>query len=136
MPENLKQNEGIESERDAGELETKQRDRIRARCRRTRNKTKGSNMGAMPESPKQNEGIESRRDAREPETKRTDRIWARCRRTRNKMKGSNVSKGAKKGLCPSIRHQYHVRNSPLHIKSKSQSLKYYEHSFLRKSPPH
>ena len=66
--------EGIESRRDVGEPETKGRDRIRARCRRTRNKMKGSNPGAMPENPKQNEGIESRRDAREPETKGRDRI--------------------------------------------------------------
>ena len=133
MPKNLKQNEGIES------------------GRRTRNKTKGSNLGVMPENLKKNKGIESGRDAEEPETKQRDRIRARCRRSRNKMngsnlgtmlenpkqkKGSNVSKGVKKGLCPSLRHQYHVRNPPLHIKSKSQSLKYYKHSFLRKSPPH
>ena len=76
-------------EHDAGEPETKRRDRIRARCWRTRNKTKGSNpgampenpkqmkgsnSGAMPENPKQNEGIEFGRDARELETKRRDRI--------------------------------------------------------------
>ena len=52
---------------------------ILARCRRTRNKTKGSNSGTMPKNPKQNEGIESEPDAGEPETKR-DRIRARCRR--------------------------------------------------------
>ena len=76
MPENPKQNEGIESEGDAGEPETKQRDRIRARCRRTRNKMKGSNPDVMPENPEQNEGIEFRCDAREPETEQRDRIRA------------------------------------------------------------
>ena len=59
----------IESRHDAGEPETKGRDRIRARCRRTRNKRKGSNMGAMPENSKQKEGIESGSNARELETK-------------------------------------------------------------------
>ena len=103
---------------------------------------KGSNPGAMLENLKQNEGIESRRDAREPKSKQRGRIWARCLRTQNKRKGLNpgamsenpkqkkglnVSKGANKGLCPSLRHQYHVRNPVLHIKSKSQSLKYYKH---------
>ena len=68
---------------------------------------KGSNPGAMPENLKQNEGIESGRDAGEPETK----------------EGSNVSKGVEKRLCPSLRQQYHVRNPPFHIKSKSQTLK-------------
>ena len=67
MPENQKQNEGIELGRDAGELKTKQRDRIRARCRRTRIKTKGSNPGVMPENPKHNVGIESGSDAGELE---------------------------------------------------------------------
>ena len=36
----------------------------------TRNKGKGSNLGAMPENPKQKEGIESRRDGRELEIKK------------------------------------------------------------------
>ena len=136
MPRNPKQNERIESGCDAEEPETKGRE---------------SNLSAMSENPNQNKGIESGDDAGEPkikewiesgctaekpETKGRDRIWARCRRTRIKTKGSNVSKGAKKGLCPSLRYQYHVRNPQLHIKSKSQSLKYYKHSFLRKSPPH
>ena len=84
MPENPKQNEGIKSKRDVGEPETKGRDRIWARCQRTRNKrkgsnlyimlenpnqTKGSNLGAMPENPKQNEGIKYGHNAGEPETK-------------------------------------------------------------------
>ena len=85
MLENLNQNKGIESRCDAGEPEiknlgiesrsnakepeTKLKDRIRVRCLRTRNKTKGSNPGAMSENPKQNEGIKSWRDAREPKTK-------------------------------------------------------------------
>ena len=112
MLENLNQNKGIESGRDAGEpeikkeviksrsnareLETKLRDRIRARCSRTRKKRKGSNTSPMQENTKQNEGnesehyarepeknewIESRRDAGEPKTKRGDRIRARCWRT-------------------------------------------------------
>ena len=75
MPEIPKQKEGIEYRGDARELETKRRDRIRARFRRTRNKTKGSNSGVMLENPKQKEGIESERDFGEPETKRRDRIW-------------------------------------------------------------
>ena len=83
MPENPKQNEGIKYGRNTKELESKQRDRIQARCRRTQNKRKelnlgamqenlkkkGSNLGAIPENPKQNEGIESRRDVGEPKTK-------------------------------------------------------------------
>ena len=69
MLKNPKQNEGIEFGHDAGELEKKQRDQIRERCQITRNKTKGSNLGAMTENLKQNEGIESRSDTREPETK-------------------------------------------------------------------
>ena len=63
--------EDEESEHDAGE------DReIRARCLRTRNKIKGSNLGTMPENLKQNEGIESGHNAGEPKTKQRDRIWA------------------------------------------------------------
>ena len=111
MPENPKQNEGIESMRDAGEPKTKEgikfghdarepetkgRDRIWVRCWRNqnktkgsnpgtmpknRNKTKGSNSGVMPENPKQKEGIESEHDTGEPEPKGRDRIWARYRRT-------------------------------------------------------
>ena len=50
--------EGIESRRDAREPRTKQRDQIRMRCWRTRNKRKGSNLRAMLEDPKQNKGIE------------------------------------------------------------------------------
>ena len=69
MPENPKQKEGIESEHDAGEPETKRRDRIRERCRRTRNKRKGFNPGMMPENPKQKEGIEFEHDAGEPKIK-------------------------------------------------------------------
>ena len=45
-------NEGIESRSNTREPETKLRDRIRARCLRTRNKTKGLNPGAMRENPK------------------------------------------------------------------------------------
>ena len=94
MPENSNQKEGIESRNDAGEPEiknegiesrsntrepeTKLRDRIRARCLRTR---------------KKNEGIEFRCNAGEPEMKRRDRIQARCLRTRNKRNRSNL--GAK-----------------------------------------
>ena len=84
MPENPKQNEGIESRRDAGEPETNEgiesgrdvrepkitgRDKIQVRYRRTQNKMKGSNPGAMLENPKQNKGIESWRNARELKTK-------------------------------------------------------------------
>ena len=84
MPENLKQNEGIE--RDAGEPETKVRDKIWAKYKRTRIKRKRSNLGMMPENPKskrkisnlgtmqenlnQKEWIESRQDDREPEIKK------------------------------------------------------------------
>ena len=71
-------NEGIESGCNAKEPESKQRDRIWARCPRTRNKTKGSNLGLMLENPKQKEGIESGHDVGEPETKERDRIWAQC----------------------------------------------------------
>ena len=63
ITENLKQNEGIESGRDVGELKTNQRDRIRAQCMKTLNKRKGSNPGAMQENPKQNKGYESEHDA-------------------------------------------------------------------------
>ena len=94
MSENSEKKEGIESRHDAGKpgikkegIESKSiakesekylRDPIRARCMRTRNKTKGSNPGAMPENPierkglntgvmeenpKKNERYESRRDA-------------------------------------------------------------------------
>ena len=70
MTENPNKNKRIESGRDARELEKKRRDRIRARCRRTQNKRKGSNLGVMPENLNQNEGIESRRDAEEPEIKK------------------------------------------------------------------
>ena len=59
MPENPKQNEGIESGQDAGESEAKGRDQIRVR---------------LLKNPKQNEGTESRRDVEEPETKGKDRI--------------------------------------------------------------
>ena len=60
--------------RDGGEPETKGRERIRARCLRTRNKMKGLNPGAMSENSEQEEGIESGRDAREPESKGRDLI--------------------------------------------------------------
>ena len=88
MPKNPNQNKGIESRSDAREPEikkegiesmrnvrepkTKGRDQIWARCPRTRNKTKGSNPGAMLENPKQKEGIESRGDVGEPESKQRD----------------------------------------------------------------
>ena len=68
MPENPTQNERIESRCDAGEPDIKGRDRIQARCRRTRNKRKGSNLGVMPEILKQKEGLESEHDTGEPET--------------------------------------------------------------------
>ena len=105
MPENPNQKAGIESRHDVGEPEikkegkfrsnvkdpeTKLRNRIQARCLRTRNKTKGSNSGTMPKNPKQNEGIDFEHDAREPETNERDRIWARCSRTRNKTNGSSA----------------------------------------------
>ena len=70
MPENLNQNKGIESWRDTEEPETKGRDRIWVQFQRTRNKTKGSNLGAMQKNPNQNEGIESGRETREPEIKK------------------------------------------------------------------
>ena len=66
IPENPKQKVGIESRRHAREPETKRMDQIRARCRRTRNKMKGSNLGnnmkgtnpgAMPENSKQTKGL-------------------------------------------------------------------------------
>ena len=91
IPENRNQKAGIESRHDAGEPKikkegisrsnarepkTKLRDRIQARCLRTRNKTKGSTSCVMPENMKQNEGIESKHDAREPKTKGRDRNWA------------------------------------------------------------
>ena len=72
MLENPEQNDGIESERDAGGPEIKLREQIRARCLRTRNKRKGSNPGAIPEISNQNEGIESERDTGEHETKGRD----------------------------------------------------------------
>ena len=96
VPKNPKQNEGIESGRDAEEPETKRRDQIRARCQRNQNKmkesnssamsenpnkTKGLNPSTMPKNPKQKEGIESGHDGVELETKRKDQIWARCWRT-------------------------------------------------------
>ena len=59
--------EGIESRSNARELDTKLRDRIRARYRRTRNKRKGLNLGTMLENPERREGIESGHDDREPE---------------------------------------------------------------------
>ena len=46
--------------------------KIRARCRRTPHKMKGSNLGTLPENPKQNEGNESGNDAGEPKTKGRD----------------------------------------------------------------
>ena len=70
MPENLNQNKGILSRSDVREPEKKQRDRIKARCRRIRNKRKGSNLGPMLENPNQKEGIESRRDVGEPKIKK------------------------------------------------------------------
>ena len=84
---NLKQKERIESGRDAGDPKTRRRDQIRTRYRRTRNKRKGSNLGAMPENSnkkkgldlgtisknlEQKERIESRRKAKEPESKQRD----------------------------------------------------------------
>ena len=60
---------------------------IRARCRRTRNKMKGSNPSTMPKNPKQNEVIKPRNDVEKLETKQRDRIRVRYRSTRNKMKG-------------------------------------------------
>ena len=56
MLEILKQNKGIESGRDAQEPESKQRDLIRARCSRTQNKRKGSNLGMIPENTNQKKG--------------------------------------------------------------------------------
>ena len=99
MLENPKQNEGIESGRDAREPETKQRDRIQARCWRTRNKTKGSNLSVMLENPKQNKGFKFDRDAGEPETKGSDEIRAQCRRTRNKRKDRKCLKAQRRGYA-------------------------------------
>ena len=76
MHVNLKQNEGIESGRDAGVPKTKGRDQIWARCQRTWNKRKGSNMGTMQENPNKNKRIEFVRDDRELEINLRDRIWA------------------------------------------------------------
>ena len=82
MPKNSNQNNGIEYGPDTGELETKGRDRISARCWRTRKKKrKGSNLGAIPENSNKNKGIESKRDAREPKIKGRDQIWVQCQRT-------------------------------------------------------
>ena len=72
MPKNPKQNEGIESGRDAKEPKTKGRDQIWARCQRTWNKRKGSNLGTMPENPNKNKRIEFGHDAREPEKKKKE----------------------------------------------------------------
>ena len=98
-------NEGIDYRHNSRDPETKRRDRVRERCRRTRNITKGSNPGEMPENLKQNEGsnrgamsenlkqkekIESGRNTGEPETKGRDQIWAQCQRTQIKIKGSNL----------------------------------------------
>ena len=69
MPENPKQIEGIECGRDAGEHETKRRDRIWAICLRTRNKKEGSNPNAITENLKQMDGIEFGFNAREFESK-------------------------------------------------------------------
>ena len=69
MPKNSNQNKGIKSGRDNRDPETKGRDRISARCRRTQNKRKRLNLGAMPENLNQNKGIESRHDAGEPKIK-------------------------------------------------------------------
>ena len=60
----------MKSGHDVGQPEVKRRDRIWARCQKTRNKKKGSNHGTMSENPKQKEGVESRHDAGEPEMKR------------------------------------------------------------------
>ena len=74
MPKIPKQNEGIESQRDTGEPETKGRDRICAQCQRTRFKTKGSILGMISKNLKQKERIESGHKAREPQSKQRDRI--------------------------------------------------------------
>ena len=102
----------------------------------------------MLENPKQIEGIESEHNVGELEKKIRDRIRARCWRTWNKKKGSNpsmmpenpkqkkgsnVSKGAKKGLCPSLRHQYNVRNPPLH-KVKVTKLEILQTFILEEKP--
>ena len=71
MLENSKKKKKIESRHYTEEPETKRRDIILVRCRRTRHK-KGSNSGMMPENLKQKEGIESGHDVGEPETKRRD----------------------------------------------------------------
>ena len=76
MPNNPKQNVRIEYVPDAREPETKRRDRIQARCRRTRNKREGSNPDAIQENPKLKDDIESGRNARELESKQRDRIFA------------------------------------------------------------
>ena len=89
----MKQNELIKSWRDVGKPRTKERDRIWARCLRTRVKRKGSNldamlknlknkrkvsnMVAMPENPNQTEGIESGHNVGEPEIKK-EGIKSRC----------------------------------------------------------
>ena len=54
MPENLKENNGIESRSDAGEPGKKK---------------KGSSQGTMPDHTKKNEGIKSGRDVGDPKTK-------------------------------------------------------------------
>ena len=64
----------MKSGHDVGEEEESRHDsgedrEIWARCWRTQNKTKGSNLGTMLENLKQNEGIKSGYDARELETK-------------------------------------------------------------------
>ena len=56
MPENRKQNEGIESRCNVEEPKMRGRDRIWARCQRTRIKRTGSNLGSMPENSKKTEG--------------------------------------------------------------------------------
>ena len=57
---------------DVGEPEAKIRDRIRARCWRTRNKKKKIESGHDGGEPDIKKRIEFRHDAGEPETKRRD----------------------------------------------------------------
>ena len=68
MPKNSNQNKRIKSERRVGEPEIKGRDQIWEQCQKTKNKRKGSNLGAMQDINEiKKEGIEFGRDARKPE---------------------------------------------------------------------
>ena len=69
---------------------------------------KGSNPGTMVENSKQKKELNPGTMSENPKQKKGSNPSTMSKNPKQK-KGSNVSKGAKKGLCPSLRHQYHVR---------------------------